>query len=627
MMMKRIMFAVLGLVLFSGLTAELKAQQAKQLLGVKHTFALGDSTFLLDGKPLQMISGEMHCARIPREYWRDRMKAAKAMGLNTIGTYVFWNAHEPVQGKYDFSGNNDIAEFVRIAGEEGLWVVMRPSPYVCAEWEFGGYPWWLLKDKTLKVRSRDPKFLDAYKKYINELAKELKPLQVTQGGNILMIQIENEYGSYSNDKVYMDINRKLFREAGFDGVLFTCDGAPQMPAGYLPGYLPAVNGLDNVAEVKELIKRHHNDKGPFYIAEWYPGWFDSWGGNKHHVVSALEKAKKLDEVLAAGISINMYMFHGGTTRDFMNGANFDDKQPYLPQTSSYDYDAPLDEAGNPTEKFRIFREVIQKHLPAGTELPAVPAKRKTIAINNIALNSYSPLFGNIGKPVKNDLPLSFEDLDQAYGIVMYRTKLGKNPSGLLKVKQLRDYATVYVNGKRIGVLDRRLKLDSLNLSEIPSDAVLDIMVENNGRVNYGPYLTDNRHGITEYVSLDGVELKGWEMFKFPFTDLKDFKFSSKSPANAPAFYKGTFNLNETGDTYLDMRAFGKGFVFLNGHNLGKYWEIGPTQTTYIPACWLNKGKNELVVFDQLRSGHKNISTLNGPILDQPRVAASIKSEN
>jgi len=615
MIMKKILFTALGLLLLSVLNTGLKAQQAK------HTFALGDSSFLLDGKPLQMISGEMHCARIPREYWRDRMKAAKAMGLNTIGTYVFWNAHEPVQGKYDFSGNNDIAEFVRIAGEEGLWVVMRPSPYVCAEWEFGGYPWWLLKDKSLKVRSRDPKFLAAYRNYIHKLAKELVPLQVTKGGNILMVQIENEYGSYSNDKEYMDDNRRLFREAGFDGLLFTCDGAPQMPAGYLPGYLPAVNGLDNVGEVKALIKKHHNDKGPFYIAEWYPGWFDSWGSGKHHVVSAEDKAKKLDEVLAAGISINMYMFHGGTTREFMNGANFDDKQPYMPQTASYDYDAPLDEAGNPTEKFRIFREVIRKHLPAGTELPPVPQARKAIRIGNIRLNSYSALFANAGKPVKNAAPMSFEDLDQAYGFVMYRTKPGKGASGLLKVKELRDYATVYVNGKLIGILDRRLKLDSLNIPDLPADAVLDILVENNGRVNYGPYLTDNRHGITEYVSLGGKELKGWEMYRFPFADLKGFKFGSADPAGGPGLYKGSFELSETGDTYLDMRSFGKGFVFLNGHNLGKYWEIGPTQTIYVPACWLKKGRNELIVFDQLKSGHTEIAALDAPILNDPQVAA------
>ncbi len=589
-------------------SVSLKAQVAR------HTFTLGDEAFLLDGKPLQMISGEMHCARIPVAYWRDRMKMAKAMGLNTIGTYVFWNAHEAVPGKYDFSGNNNIAEFVRIAQEEGLWVVLRPSPYACAEWEFGGYPWWLLKDSTLKVRSKDPRFIDAYTRYIGQLAKQLVPLQVTHGGNILMIQIENEYGSYSDDKSYMDLNRKIFREAGFDGVLFTCDGADQMSKGYLPGYLPAVNGLENPAEVKALINKYHNGKGPYYVAEWYPGWFDHWG-EKHARVSAEQSAQKLDAILAAGISINMYMFHGGTTREFMNGANLNVNEPYAPQVSSYDYDAPLDEAGNPTAKFMKFREVIQKHLPAGQVLPDVPEKKRSMVIKDIKLESYAPVFANLPKPVLSKFPMTFEDLDQAYGFVLYRTTV--SASGLLKVKELRDYASIYVNGKQVGILDRRTKTDSIILLNVPKNATLDILVENNGRVNYGPFLTDNRHGITEYVSLNGTRVENWENYKLPFTGLQGTKYTSKVVSSAqPALYRGNFNLNDVADTYLDMRSFGKGFVFLNGHNLGKYWAIGPQQTIYVPAVWLKKGRNEIVVFDQLKSGHTGITTPDHPILDQ-----------
>jgi beta-galactosidase len=590
------------------LTLTTKAQVAK------HTFELGEDAFLLDGKPLQMISGEMHCARIPVAYWRDRMKMAKAMGLNTIGTYVFWNAHEAVPGKYDFSGNNNIAEFVKIAQEEGLWVVLRPSPYACAEWEFGGYPWWLLKDSTLKVRSKDPRFINAYTKYIGQLAKQLVPLQVTHGGNILMIQIENEYGSYSDDKSYMDLNRKIFREAGFDGVLFTCDGAEQMPKGYLPGYLPAVNGLENPAEVKALINKYHNGKGPYYVAEWYPGWFDHWG-EKHANVSADQSAAKLDAILTAGISINMYMFHGGTTRDFMNGANLNVKEPYAPQVSSYDYDAPLDEAGNPTDKFMKFRAVIQKHLPAGQVLPAVPAKKRSMVIADIKLEGYSPVFANLPKPVVSKSPLAFEDLDQAYGFVLYRTTV--SASGLLKVKELRDYASIYVNGKQVGILDRRTKTDSIALVNIPKNAVLDIFVENNGRVNYGPFLTDNRHGITERVSLNGTPVRNWKNYRLPFADLQGTKYSAEAINKAqPALYRGNFNLDDVADTYLDMRSFGKGFVFLNGHNLGKYWAIGPQQTIYVPAVWLKKGNNEIVVFDQLKSGHTRLTTLDHPVLDQ-----------
>ena len=585
---------------------------------IQHTFALGDSTFMLDGKPLQLISGEMHCTRIPREYWRDRMKMAKAMGLNTIGTYVIWNAQEPEEGKFDFSGNNDIAEFIKIAKEEGLWVVLRPSPYACAEWEFGGYPWWLLKDKTLKVRSKDPKFLRYYKDYIKALGKQLTPYLIGNGGNILMVQIENEYGSYSDDKEYLDINRKIFNETGFNGTLFTCDGPSQMPRGYLPGYLPAVNGLDNPKEVKTLINKYHNGKGPYYIAEWYPGWFDSWG-SPHQGSNADEDAKKLDTVLSAGISINLYMFHGGTTRGFMNGANMSKREPYAPQTSSYDYDAPLDEAGNPSPKFYKFRAIIEKHLPQGEKLPPIPEKRKTIAIANIELNERASLLtGNLGKPVEAEHPLCFEDLNLGYGFVLYRTTLKNAANGILKITEMRDFATIYLNKKRIGVLDRRLKQDSIKISSTDENAILDILVENNGRINYGPFLTDNLQGITDKVTLSGTELTGWKMYKFPFLSMTGINkyVSNKDIDNSPGIYRGYFNLDETGDTFLDMHGFGKGFVFLNGYNLGKYWYIGPQQTIYIPAGWLKKGKNKIEVFDELKGSHTSIKTLDKPVLNE-----------
>ncbi len=582
----------------------------------KHAFALGDTAFLLDNKPLQLISGEIHCTRVPREYWRDRLKKAKAMGLNTIGTYVFWNALEPEEGKFDFKGNNDIAEFVKIAAEEGLWVVLRPSPYACAEWEFGGYPYWLLKDKALKVRSKDPKFLKAYHDYIMELGKQLSPLLVTNGGNILMVQIENEYGSYSNDKEYLDINRKIFIEGGFTGLLFTCDGPSQMPAGYLPGFLPAVNGLDNPKEVKALINKYHNGKGPYYIAEWYPGWFDSWG-SPHQTSNAIEDAKKLDTILTAGISINLYMFHGGTTRGFMNGANMSKNDPYSPQTSSYDYDAPLDEAGNPTAKYFKFRAVIEKHLPAGEKLPPLPPNNKTIAIDSIKLTSQADLLSNVNNSIASEHPLSFEELGQGYGFVLYRTTLKNALNGELKITEMRDFATIYLNGKYIGTLDRRLKQNTISINA-QANSKLDILVENNGRINYGPFLTDNRQGITDNVTINNSELLGWEMYRFPFQTLKGLKFNANTNNDNlhPAFYKGEFELAETGDTFIDLRGFGKGFVFLNGHNLGKYWYIGPQQTIYIPAGWLKKGKNEVIVFDALKGNHQRIKTLNQPILNE-----------
>ncbi len=582
-----------------------------------HTFALGDSTFILDGKPFLMISGELHYPRIPKEAWRHRMRMAKAMGLNTIGTYVFWNVHEPEKGKYDFSGNNDIAAFVKIAQEEGLWVVLRPSPYVCAEWEFGGYPYWLQKEEGLIVRSLEPKFITAYRNYIKEVAKQLVPLQVNHGGNILMVQVENEYGFYSNDKAYLEENKRLFIEAGFDGLLYTCDPAPKVKDGHIPGLLPAVNGLDNPKEVKALVRQYHEGKGPFYIAEWYPAWFD-WWGTLHHTVPAKDHAPKLDAVLGAGISINMYMFHGGTTRGFMNGANYNDKNPYEPQISSYDYDAPLDEAGNATEKFQTFRNVIQKHLPAGQVLPAVPAAKKAVALPLINLSAETGIFDILPKPVTNVHPLTFEDLNQAYGFVLYSTTLkNSGGTGILKINELRDYGIVFINGKRVGVLDRRLRQDSLSVVIPAGDVKLDILVENLGRINFGPYLLKNKKGITSSVTLNKTEILNWQMYSLPFSNvaMPANKTTKKRTAAGPVIKAGTFTLTEVNDTYLDMRQWGKGVVWINGHNLGRYWSIGPQQTIYVPAEWLKVGKNEVIVLELLETSQKNLQTLAKPILD------------
>jgi beta-galactosidase len=595
-------------VLFTGLIAYASAQQ--------HSFALGDSAFLLDGKPFQMISGEMHYPRIPHEAWRDRMKMAKAMGLNTIGTYIFWNLHEPQKGKFDFSGSNDIAAFVKIAQEEGLWVILRPSPYVCAEWEFGGYPYWLQNEKGLVVRSKEPLYIEEYRKYINEIGKQLAPLQINHGGNILMVQIENEYGSYDNDASYLDLNRKMFIDAGFDGLLYTCDPASDLVKGHLPGLLPAVNGIDKPAQVKKIINDNHGGKGPYYIAEWYPAWFD-WWGTQHHTVPAEKYTTGLDAVLGAGISINMYMFHGGTTRGFMNGANYKGNTPYEPQISSYDYDAPLDEAGNATHKFMEFRKVIEKYLPAGKILPDVPAAKPAINIPAIALTQTLDVFDLLSEPKTSLTPLTFEALHQAYGFVLYRTVLNNVSPGMLKIKDLRDYGIVYMNGKRAGILDRRLAQDSLQLDVPKGTVTLEILVENLGRINFGPYLLHNTKGITESVTIADNELKNWKMYQLPFDNIEGIIFKQKKTINlqSPVLKKGMFMLDAIGDTYLDMSKWGKGMVWVNGHNLGKYWSVGPQQSLYVPVEWLKKGKNEMVVLELFKPGDA-IEALEKPILNQ-----------
>ncbi|SDG02768.1 beta-galactosidase [Mucilaginibacter sp. P25] len=608
--MKLIKLLFLFVILFA--SAKLQAQNAK------HTFALGDTTFLLDGKPLQIISGEMHYTRVPREAWRQRMKMAKAMGLNTIGTYVFWNVHEPQKGHYDFTGNHDIAEFVKIAKEEGLWVILRPSPYVCAEWEFGGYPYWLEKEQGLVVRSKEPKYLEAYKRYLTQVGKQLSPLLVNHGGNILMVQIENEYGSYGSDKDYLALNRKMFIDAGFDGQLYTCDPEPAIKDGHLPGLLPAINGVDDVAKVKKLIGENYNGKGPYFIAEWYPAWFD-WWGTAHHTVPAAKFIPKLDSVLAAGISINMYMFHGGTTRSFMNGANYNDQNPYEPQISSYDYDAPLDEAGNATDKFMKFREVISKHLPAGVTLPEVPAAKPAMELPVIKFTKSTSLFNVLPLAKTNNTPLTFEDLNQAYGFVLYRTTINGGKSGLLKLKDLRDYGMIFVNGKRVGIVDRRKYQDSLMISLPKGKVTLDILVENLGRINFGPYLLKNKKGITEKVLFAGTELKNWKMYSLPFDDINKVKtnpaIKKVAANNAPQLKKAVFKVDKLADTYLDMSTWGKGIVWLNGHNLGRYWNCGPQQTLYVPVEWLKKGNNEITVLELIKPSENTLNAIDHPVLD------------
>ncbi len=586
-----------------------------------HTFKLSGNRFLLDGKPFQIISGEMHFARIPRAYWRARLRMAKAMGLNTICTYVFWNQEEPEPGKYNFKGDADVAAFVRMAQQEGLWVLIRPSAYACAEWEFGGYPYWLLNIKGLKVRSRDPKFLKLMKDYYEQLGKQLAPLQVTHGGPILMVQIENEYGSYGDDKRYLKINENMMREAGFDVPFYTLDGIDRVKEGSVTGALPAVDGSIDINRIKETIMKYHQGHGPFFIGEWYPGWFDDWG-KPFNTVSTKTCVEQLSTILSSGLSVNMYMVHGGTTRAFMNGANYNDNLPYSPQISSYDYDAPIDEAGHPTPKYYALRKVIEKYLPAGTTIPPVPPVERVITIPEFKLEYGTDILHDLPAPVRSKMPLTFEALHQAYGYVMYRTKVRGPVSGELAIDSLRDYGIVFVNGKRAAVLDRRLKQHTCAVDLPDSMNTLDIFVENLGRINYGPYINDNHKGITKEVTLAGRVLENWEMYRFPFN--KQPQITSRLAGNSryPVIREGSFTLKKVGDTFLDMRNWGKGHVWINGHNLGRYWDIGPQQTIYVPAPWLRVGRNSIAVFEELKTGVDEVGAIDKPILNELRVPDS-----
>lgn len=580
-----------------------------------HTFGWQGEHFLLDGKPFQIIAGDMHYARVPRQYWRDRMRKMRAMGLNTLTTYVFWNLHEPEPGRFDFSANLDIAAYVRMAQEEGLWVILRPGPYICSEWEFGGFPAWLLKTPDMKVRSADPRFLRAAENYMKQVGRQLAPLQITRGGPVIMVQVENEYGSFGSDKLYLNAVRQMIRDAGFDVTLFTSDGDPaKLAAGTLSDLLAVINfGARDSAEKKFAVLDQFRRNAPRMCGEFWVGWFDSWG-ERHHTVAAKKAAEELDWMLQRGISVSLYMFHGGSTFAFMNGANKSDV--YKPIISSYDYDSPLDEAGRPTEKFFALRDVIRKYLPAGANLPEMPAPRPVIEIPRFELKEAASFFSALGRAVTSERPQPMEALGQSYGLILYRKRLDHAAKGTLAITELRDYALIYQGERRLGVLDRRLKQSSLEV-ELNDGAPLDILVENMGRVNFGPAMVTDRKGITEKVALGGEELTGWEIYSLPLTDLSRLKFSL-GPRTGPAFYRGAFKLASIGDTYLDMRGWGKGFVWVNGHNLGRYWRIGPQQSLFVPAGWLKKGRNEIIVLDLEAGRSRSIQGIKELVFETPQ---------
>lgn len=591
----------------------------------QQTFSIGNESFLLNGKPFIIRCGEMHFARIPKEYWQHRLQMAKAMGLNTVCAYLFWNVHEPQPNQFNWQGMADAAEFCRLAQKEGLYVILRPGPYSCAEWEFGGFPWWLLKKKDIKLRTQDPYYLERCRIYLKEVGRELAPLQITHGGNIIMTQVENEYGSYGNDKEYIGKIRDYLVEAGFDVPLFTCDGPSQLKNDVRNDIFSVVNfGGNPESAFKEL--RNIRAKGPLMCGEYYPGWFDSWG-NKHHTGSTANVVKELKYMLDHHQSFSIYMAHGGTTFGLWSGANC---PPYLPQTSSYDYDAPISEAGWDTEKFYAIRNLFSQYLQEGETLPAVPARKALIKIPSFTTTEIAPLFSNLPSAIESFDIKNMEEFNQGYGAILYRTILSANASSTLQIKDVHDHAQVFLNGKKVAVLDRRKNENSCKLPATKRGDVLDILIEAMGRVNYGSYMHD-RKGITDKVVLSSennvsVELKKWQVFPIGLNndEVPSYLKFIKGNTSMPAFHKGKFELKQTGDTYLDVSTWGKGLVWINGHCLGRFWNIGPTQTMYVPAPWLKKGMNEVVVLDFIGCKENILKGIENPILDSLKEKRIVK---
>ncbi len=585
----------------------------------EHTFEIGKEDFLLDGEPFQIRCGEIHFARIPKEYWRHRLQMTKALGMNTVCAYIFWNYHERTPGEFTWEGQADVAEFCKIAQEEGLWVILRPGPYACAEWEMGGLPWWLLKNDDIALRSKDPRFVEAGQRYLKEVGKVLAPMQVTHGGPILMVQVENEYGFYSDDAEYMGIMRQSVLDAGFDVPLFACNPQHTLKRGYRDDLFQVVNfGANPEQGFKRL--REVQPEGPLMCGEFYSGWFDTWG-TPHTFGNTDAYLRDLEYMLKEGASFSIYMAHGGTSFGFWGGAD----RPFKPDCSSYDYGAPITEAGHLTPKFQETRDLISKYLmPNEAPLPEPPAENAMTTFPEVTLSSYAPLFDNLPEGVESAKPETMEYYDQARGSMLYRTTIPAGPACTFSVGEANDFAWIYVDGQEVGIMDRRRRNYSVTIPARTKETTVEVFVHAMGRINFGKEVHD-RKGLNSPVTFttDGKEIptSGWEVFNLDYNDqwLSELKFTeSKEPNTKPGIWKGTFTVEKTGDTYLDVESWGKGVVWVNGYCLGRFWNIGPTQTMYIPEPWLKEGENEIMILDIVGPEKMVVSGVSEPVLDKLR---------
>lgn len=590
------------------------------------TFEIGDRAFLLNGEPFVIKAAELHYPRIPKPYWEQRIKMCKAMGMNTICLYIFWNYHEPEEGKFDFSGQKDIAAFCRLAQENGMYIIVRPGPYVCAEWEMGGLPWWLLKKKDIKLREHDSYFMERVQLFMDEIGKQLADLQISRGGNIIMMQVENEYGSYGVNKPYVAAIRDMVRKAGFTDVpLFQCDWNSNFENNALDDLLWTMN-FGTGANVDDQFKRlkELRPNTPLMCSEYWSGWFDHWGA-KHETRSADDLVNGLKEMLDKNISFSLYMTHGGTSFGHWGGANFPN---FSPTCTSYDYDAPINESGKPTQKFYAVRDLLARYLPESETLPEIPDTIPVISIPTIAMTEIAPVFDNLPLSKQSDDIRPMEMYDQGWGSILYRTTLPEtcDESQSLLITEVHDWAQVYLNGKKLATLSRLKGEGIVKLPPVKKGDQLDILVEAMGRMNFGKGIYDPK-GITEKVELQRENVKevqrlqNWQVYNLPidYNYVSNLNYRKGNDAQGmPAYYRATFTIAEVGDTFLSMLNWSKGMVWVNGHALGRYWEIGPQQTLYLPGCWLKEGENEIIVLDMAGPVKPETEGLRQPILDMQR---------
>ena len=567
------------------------------------TFEAGKGTFLLNGDPFVVKAAEIHYPRIPREYWDHRIKMCKALGMNTVCIYIFWNIHEQREGEFDFTGNNDIAAFCKLAQKNGMYVIVRPGPYVCAEWEMGGLPWWLLKKKDIRLREQDPYFMERVKIFEEKVGEQLAGLTIQKGGPIIMVQVENEYGSYGEDKPYVSAIRDCLRGIyGKDLALFQCDWSSNFTR----------NGLDDLVWTMNFGTGSHIDNqfrhlkqlrpdSPLMCSEFWSGWFDKWGA-RHETRPAKDMVAGLDEMLSKGISFSLYMTHGGTSFGHWAGAN---SPGFQPDVTSYDYDAPINEYGHATPKYHELRNMMQKY--TDKKLPSVPKPvAPIITVPEFKLTEFAPLANGAEKTVNSKDTKTFEDLDMGWGTAVYTVDLPETKNGGTLVADVHDFAQYFINGKYVGKTDRVKNERALTIPATKKGDKLQIVVEGMGRINFGRAIKDFK-GIVGDMKLTAEEnghevtwnLKNWSMTTIPDdyqTAVKAFEKKSDNKGTR-GYYRGYFNLKKVGDTFLNFETWGKGQVYVNGHAMGRIWYIGPQQTLFIPGCWLKKGKNEIIVLD------------------------------
>uniref|UniRef100_F1MDX6 Beta-galactosidase n=1 Tax=Bos taurus TaxID=9913 RepID=F1MDX6_BOVIN len=581
--------------------------------GIQTEASRGNPYFTLEGHEFLILGGSVHYFRVPRASWRDRLLKLRACGFNTVTTYVPWNLHEPERGTFDFSGNLDLEAFILLAEEVGLWVILRPGPYICSEMDLGGLPSWLLQDPTSQLRTTNRSFVNAVNKYFDHLIPRVALLQYLQGGPIIAVQVENEYGFFYKDEAYMPYLLQALQQRGIGGLLLTADSTEEVMRGHIKGVLASINMKGfKVDSFKHLYKLQRHK--PILIMEFWVGWFDTWGID-HRVMGVNEVEKSVSEFIRYGISFNVYMFHGGTNFGFMNGATSFEKHRGV--TTSYDYDAVLTEAGDYTAKYFMLRSLFESILVR--PLPPVPSPTPKAVYPSLKLSHYLPLWEALPylqRPVTSNVPINMENLPinngngQSFGFVLYEMTIC---SGGRLHANAQDEAQVFLNETSLGILTDVYR--DIDIPPITECQLLRILVENQGRVNFSWKIQNQRKGLIGPVTLDKIPLNWFTIYSLElktqfFKKLRSARWRPLGgPSSSPAFHLGTLMADSSPqDTFLQLLGWNRGCVFINGRNLGRYWNIGPQEALYLPGSWLQPGTNEIVLFEKEKSGSGVYST-------------------